>query len=255
MYEFGSGQLWSVPTINLAGGAISNPSPVLFGALQDVSVDISWSSKELFGTMQFPLAVARSTAKITGKAKAANIAASLFNTVFGETITSASETKTAFQEGPSAIPTTPFTVQVTNHTTFVADLGVINSATGLPMTCVDPTATPTAGQYKFAAGTYTFSSADNVAGISVKISYTYTASTAGSGNFTINNQLLGASPFFKAVLSQNYQGKYFVLTLNRCMASKLTLATKLEDWTTPEFDFAAMADDSNIVGTVSMTQA
>jgi hypothetical protein len=254
VYEFGSGQLWSIPTITLAGTAIVTPTPVLFGALQDVSLDISWSSKELFGMKQFPLAVARGSAKITGSAKAARISATLFNQIFGETITPAVETKTAFQEGPSAIPTTPFTITVTNSATWVTDLGVINSATGLPMTRVAEADTPTAGQYKVTAGVYTFCAADNVSGVSVKISYAYTATTAGSGNFTINNQLLGLSPFFKTVLSMSYQGKFLNITLNRCMASKLSLATKLEDFVIPGFDFSAMVDDSDVIGVVSVTE-
>ena len=254
VYAFGSGQLWSVPTINLAGTAIVTPTPVLFGALQDVSLDISWSTKELFGMKQFPLAVARGTAKITGKAKAAKISATMFNQILGETITPNSEVKTAFQEGPTAIPTTPFTITVTNSATWGTDLGVINAATGKPFTRVISTDTPEAGQYKVTAGVYTFASADNASAISVKISYTYTASTTGSGKLTINNQLIGLSPFFKAVLSTNYQGKFLNVTLNRCMASKLSLATKLEDFTIPEFDFQAMVDDSDQIGDISVSE-
>lgn len=254
VYAFGSGQLWSVPTINLAGAAIVTPTPVLFGALQDVNLDISWSTKELFGMKQFPLAVGRGTGKITGKAKAAKINATTFNQIFGETITPNSEIKTAFEEGPTAIPTTSFAITVTNSATWLTDLGVINSATGKPFTRVASDGTPEAGQYKVAAGVYTFASADNVSGISVKISYTYTATTTGSGKLTINNQLLGLAPFFKAILNTSYQGKFLNVTLNRCMASKLSIATKLEDFTIPEFDFSAMADDSDVIGTISVSE-
>ena len=254
-FAFGSGQLFSIPTIALAGTAIVNPTPMEFAALQDVNVDFSWTKKELHGSMQFPLAVARGTAKITAKAKSARISAALFNQAFGETLTSGSETKYAYQEGPSAIPTTPFAVTVTNSATFVEDLGVINAANGQAFTRVDSSATPTAGQYKVTAGVYTFCTADNVSGISVKISYTYTATTAGAAKFTINNQLLGLAPYFKAILGTKYQGKLLVLTFNRCVADKLTIATKLEDFTIPEFDFSPMADDANVIGTISVTEA
>ncbi len=49
---FGSGVLIATPS-----GA--NATPVQFGTLQDVSIDISFSSKQLFGQYQFPIALAR----------------------------------------------------------------------------------------------------------------------------------------------------------------------------------------------------
>ena len=58
-------------------------TPVPFGALQDVSMDISSSKKELYGQRQFPLAVARGTGKIDCKAKAASFSAMLFPPGFG----------------------------------------------------------------------------------------------------------------------------------------------------------------------------
>src|SRR5689334_22622699 len=97
-YGFGSGSLFGYRT------DVAVPQPVQFGALQDVSLDLSFNIKELFGQSQFPLAVARSTAKVTGKAKSARIIASQFNELFfGQTLTTGQKA-TAVNE--SGTPTT-----------------------------------------------------------------------------------------------------------------------------------------------------
>lgn len=250
MFQFGSGNLWAIPTISLAGTTVTLPTPVPFGALQDVSVDISFSSKQLYGQYQFPLAVGRGTAKITGKAKAARITASLFNQVFGETLTNPGENKVAFQEAGTVPGSPSYTITVTNSATWTVDLGVSYAATGAALTRVAQVVA--AGQYSVAAGVYTFHSGD--ANAAVKISYIYAPTTTGA-KFTINNQLLGLCPFFSVTLNQNYQGKHLTVTFNRAMANKLTFSTKLEDFLIPELDMEMMADDSNVVGSVSMYDA
>jgi hypothetical protein len=53
-------------------------------------------------------------------------------------------------------------------------------------------------------------------------------------------------------LNQVYQGKGLTMTFNRCVASKLAIATKLEDFNIPEFDISMMADDANIIGSISV---
>jgi len=247
VYEFGSGILWGIPSITLAGVAITTPTPVPFGALQDVSVDISGSVKELFGQYQYPLAVARGTAKITGKAKSAQFQASLFNLVFGET-PATGENKVINQESGTI---TGNSVTVANNGTFLTDLGVSYSLTGLKLT---RGATASAqGIYSVSNGVYTFNSADN--NTAVKISYIYTGAAAPGQIITINNQLLGNQPFFQLVMNQQFAGKNFTLTLFQCIASKLTMATKLEDWAIPEFDFAAMANSANQIGTISVAES
>jgi hypothetical protein len=42
------------------------------------------------------------------------------------------------------------------------------------------------------------------------------------------------------------------IKLNRAISSKLTFATKLEDFTIPEFDFDAFADGSNNIGKIAI---
>ncbi len=245
-YIFGSGVLWGVPTIALDGTAITTPTPVPFGALQDVSVDIAFSKKELYGQYQFALAIGRGTGKIEGKAKAAQFQASLFNLVFGET-PATGETKAAFNEAGTVANNA---ITVANNGTFLTDLGVRYSANGIPLT--RGANASGAGVYSVANGVYTFHAND--ANAAMKLSYAYSSNAAPGQVITINNHLIGESLYFKAILYAKYEGKQLTLTLNKCSASKLSMATKLEDWAVPEFDFSAMADSSGVVGAVSVAE-
>ena len=64
MLSFGAGKLISIPTNDYLGNAIANPTPVLLGTMQDVSVDISVDIKTLYGAKRFPVAVGQGKGKI-----------------------------------------------------------------------------------------------------------------------------------------------------------------------------------------------
>ena len=87
----------------------------------------------------------------------------------------------------------------------------------------------------------------------ILVSYTYTQTTSGN-SATITNQLLGAAPTFQANFYETFQGKQVNLQLNQCIAEKLTLATKLEDFTIPAFDFMAFADAAGNLGKISLAE-
>lgn len=244
-YIFGSGTLFGRRT------DVANPTPVKFGVLQDVSVEFSAAKKELFGENQFAVAVARGTAKIECKAKFGRISGRAFAELFfGGTLTAG---KLALANGESAsIPaTTPFTVTVANAAGFAADLGVIVAATGLPMTRV--ASAPATGQYSVdeETGIYTFAEAD--ASVAVAISYRYAVADSGQ-KFTITNQPLGVQPVFEVVLESKYNQGRMIVVLNACTSTKLSLPSKQEDFTIPELDFSAMADDAGNVGTMSFSE-
>lgn len=240
MFTFGSGTLWGVST---ASGV---QTPIKFGTLQEVSVDISFNKKELYGGSQFPVAIARGTGKVACKAKFANINGRIFNDLFFGSNMVTGQLLTANGES-ATIPATPYTVTVTNGTTFAEDLGVIFTDTGVPLSKVS--SAPTTGQYSVATGgVYTFAAADTTK--AVAISYTYNDTTSGQ-KITVTNQLLGTSPFFQAYLTTTYNGEPFTMKLHRCMSSKMTYATKLEDFGIPEMDFDAFADDGGNVLTIS----
>lgn len=250
-YLFGSGILWGTPLTNSAGTAISNPTPVQFGALQDGSVDISFENKMLHGSNQFPLAVGRGKGKISGKAKAAQINGLFWNSIFfGQTLT-AGILSDVYDTTGAAIPGTPYeiTPTVPGSGTWTADLGV-RDANGLPMTRV--ASAPATGEYSVAAGVYTFAAADTLD--VVYINYQYTATSTSAKKSTVTNQPMGYAPTFKCDLLMPFQGKSLILSLNQCITTKLALATKLDDFVIPEFDFEAFADAAGNVFSYGMTE-
>lgn len=243
---FGSGRLFNVPQY-----PASLITPVEFGFLQEVSIDYSFTVKELMSQYQFAVDVARGAGKITGKCKAAKISALLFNnTFFGQTEVA---TQTLIQQDENhAVPPTPFQVTVAppNSGIFATDLGVYNAATGVPFIKL-ASGTPAAGQYTVTTGgVYLFASADNVSGIYVNINYSYTVSTGHS--IAIANKLMGYSPSFSLSFHMLYEGNDAVFVLNRCISTKLTFATKVEDYMIPEFDFSAFADSGNNLGSINV---
>lgn len=320
---FGAGTLYATQLFDASGNAVAVPTPIKFGVLQECALDISFDTKMLYGNLQFPIAIGRGKGKVSCKAKAAQFNAALMNAViFGQTLT-AGQQLISVDEGPTAIPATPFILTPINPTTVLADLGVLNATTGIPMKRVATGTTPVAGQYNspgvsgvgtgsitttvltitamtsgsFAVGqvitgtgvtagttitailtgtggvgTYTvsvtqtaagptitgndnylFSTADNVSGVSVKFSYSYLAPASGQKS-TIANLLMGYAPSFRADLLVPYQGKSLMVSLNQCISNKFAIATKLDDFIVPEFDFDAFADAAGNVLTYSLLE-
>lgn len=244
MRFFGSGTMFGIPS-----GA--TPTPVQFGVLQEVSLDFNFTIKELHGSFQFPVDIGRGTAKISGKAKYGEIDIASFGTLFFNETVATGQTLTVVNETGTVNASSPYTIQVANAATFVTDLGVQYAATGVPLKRV--AALPAAGEYVVASGSYTFASAE--ASTAMLLSYTYTLAGTAGKSFTISNNFLGDSPTFAVVFNGKRQtnGKQTTITLNRCMSNKLSLATKLEDFLVPDFDFNAMADDAGNVGVFSIT--
>lgn len=235
---FGSGSFWGVNTT-------ANSTPAKFAALQGISVDLGFSTKELFGQHNFPITVARGAGKITCKASTATFQARAFNDLFfNSTLQSGNKVVVALDEaGTVPSPSGPYTITVANSVTWASDLGVIDRATGSLMQKV--ASAPATGQYSVAAGVYTFAAAD--AAKAVLISYQYNVVSGGS-TIIIAQQLIGSAPKFKTVLSTRYDGQQIDLQLNACVATKLSFATKQEDFAMPDFEFSCFADDSGEVG-------
>jgi len=325
MYSFGAGNLYSIPSA-------SGSTPIKFGAIQDVSIDFSFNTKELYGTYQFPLAVARGTGKVTGKCKAATINGLAFNNLFfGQTL-AAGETTFAVDEAQTIPGSSSYVVNATNASTFIDDNGVIDMTTGLQMTRVTVLSgtgqytvtsggvytfhssdagkaitlnysyasytlttvsdeshslvntapyqiattyasawvldtgvkinnvaaqriyggSPTAGQYLVQSnGVYTFSAADAANTYTVKISYKYAAGAGTGKNLVISNQLLGTTPVFQATFTSTFLNKRVTFVFPNCVGSKLAMATKLEDYVIPEYDFQVFANSAGTICTIS----
>lgn len=248
-YLFGAGTLWGTPLADANGNAIANPSPVNFGALQDISLDISFDTKMLYGSQQFPLAVGRGKGKVSGKARAAKINGAMWNAiVFGQTLNTGGRAE-VFDTTGKAIPATPFTITVSNTAADATHVQIPNSGTldtflgvrdqnNNPMTRV--ASAPTTGQYSIAGGVITFAAADTGQTVFIDYAYTYTSSVAREG--TVQNVLMGYAPQFQVDLYIPYAGKQLMVRLPNCISTKLSIATKLDDFTEPEFDFEAFAD-------------
>ena len=243
IFEFGSGVMYGTK-VNDDG---SLGTGRVFGILQNGSVDFSATNKQLFGTYQFPVAVGRGTAKISGKAAFAQIYPEIYNDLFFRGTQAAGVTRIATDELGTVAS---HAVTVTHSATFLQDLGV-KGTDGNYLTLV--TGSPADGQYSAAAGVYTFSATDTHAanGGVVQISYEYTVSSTGS-TITITNPLLGTAPAFELRLQQTYLAQTLYIKLNRAISSKLSFATKLEDFTIPEFDFDAFADATNVIGKIAI---
>lgn len=233
MFQFGSGTLWGYP---IGGNLAANPTPLKFGTLQDVNLEIAGDLKELYGQNQFAEALARGKYKVSGKAKFAQIVGKHLNDLFfGQTLNSGQKL-VALDESQSVPASPAYTVTVSNSAQFVDDWGVRYSATGLPLTKV--MSGPLQGEYSVSAGVYTFAAAD--ASAAVLISYRY--STSAGVQLNIRQQLMGFAPSFQILLNEQYAGKQANLLLYACVAEKLTWAIKNEDFVVPEFDFEAFAN-------------
>ena len=225
---------------------IANCTPVNIGKVNSFTLARKFAKKDLHGQSQFPLFTGRTTGTITGKLKAALVSGiALASAFYGMTL-SAGQQATALSEA-GAIPTTPYQVTVANSATFVADLGVIFAATGLPLKFV--ASGPTTGQYSVAAGVYTFAAADT--GKAVLITYTYTVSASGQ-QMTIGNPLIGVTPYFQlwyyTAVSQPGGAVSYNLQLYSCISDDLSTDFKLEDFMLPELSFSCFANAAGSIG-------
>lgn len=245
--EFGFGSGLLTATRN----DITTPqTPERFGALQDVAIEFNGDIKELFATQQYPVDVARGKTKIMGKAKVAEIKGAMYNSIFfGQTLATGS-TKYAYNESLSQASTVSFTYTVANAgSTPLTDQGVFYVATGNQLTYV--TTAPTIGQYEFAPATGVYTFGTEPQGTGLFVNYLYSATTGF--NIVIGNPFMGTTPQFKVTLFQPFEGNQVVLVLNKCVSSRLTFPTRIDDYVIQDLDFSAFADAGGTVGQWSTT--
>lgn len=248
-FVFGSGTLIGKRT------DVANTPPALIGTLQDVSVDFDRKVETLLGQYNMAVAAGGGEFKITGKAKFARFQATTINNLFlGQTLTSAGMLEMATAEAAQS-NTTTFTVA--NGATYTEDFGLYYASTGVQL--VPVTSGPTQGQYVpgvAGTGTYTIAAADE--NTALLVYYGYTTSTAGQNKIVLSNQLMGPVPLFEVSLKEtfNYFGvtKDLVVKLNACFSPKLSLAFNNQKFTIPELDFQAIADASNNIGTIGISE-
>lgn len=233
-YNFGTGSLYLVPSG-------SNPTPVQVGTLQEVSLTIEKSIKELRGAYQFPVAIGEGAGKIDGTAKSGNINSALVAALLaGSTTTTGSSLRVSPNE-VGTIPGTPFQITVAQSAQFSSDLGVYNVTDQKPMVRV--ASSPATGQYSVSAGVYTFAAAD--AADVVWISYAYTSTSGNTVAFT--NQLMGGGTEFRLDLFNFSQGKHMGIRLHAARLFKMGLPFKNDDFMVEDLSIAGYADSSGNV--------
>jgi hypothetical protein len=253
-YVFGPGIGWLTPLTDAFGNTIATnvQAPILIAALQDINLDMSAEVKELYGSNSFAIAIGRGKQKMNVKIKNAQCHGRLWNSLFfGQTLGAAGVYDANFDTTGALIPTTPYQITVVppSSGTYGYNLGV-RDTNNLPYARV--ASAPTTGQYSQAGAIYTFATADT--GKTVYIDYNYTATSTVAQSLLLNNIPMGAAPTFQFDMKIPYQGNTFDATFYSCMATKVAFATKLDDFTYPEFDFAAFAPGAAAIGKLSWSQ-
>jgi hypothetical protein len=139
-------------------------------------------------------------------------------------------------------------ITVQNAGDFIQDMGVYFAATGQLLTPV--ASNPAQGEYSASGGIYIFNAAD--AGLGVYISYTY--STSGGVKLAVVNLRMGVGPSFQITLTNPFDGRQGTFTFPNCMAGKLSLPTKQDDFTIAEMDFSAAGDIAGNICSINLDQ-
>jgi len=213
---------------------------------------------------------------VSGKAKVAKINGLMWQSlVFGQPAAANNALGTAdvLDTTGIAIPSTPYQITVTTTAgsatnvqmpaqtggltstdTFVKFLS-IRDANNNPM--VQVASAPATGQYSVSTHTLTFAAADVATTVFIDYQYTYTV-TANAADQpktqTVNNILMGYAPTFGCDLYIPYSGKQLTVSLPNCISTKLGVDTKLDDFTEPEFDFEAFANNAGVVMVLGTTE-
>ncbi len=231
-FGFGSGVLTGIRN------DVAGTTPMRFGALQDVTVEWIGDTKELFATTQYPLDAARGKTKISGKAKVAEIKAQMYNDLFfGQTLTTGA-LKFAWNESTTlGTGAASYTIANSGSTPLV-DQGVFYVSNGNQL-LAQTSAPSTAGAYRFTAATgiYAFSSFDASTGVYVN----YTYNSAAGFNIGGQNPLMGNTPTFQATLMQQFENNQVVVGVYKCIWTRLTVPTRIDDYVIADLDFSAFA--------------
>lgn len=230
--SFGAGLVAFTP-------AGANPTPIVCGVLQDVTLKASRSLKKLYGQNQWPVSVADAEGSLSGTAKFAQFYGTFIKQALSGSIATG-QTIGAINEA-GVVPATPFQVTTTNSANWIADLSVYDYTANKPLTRV--ASSPATGQYSVAAGVYTFAAADTAH--AVGINYTYSATTGQT--VSVTNQLMGTATTFTAALFNNYNGQNSGVKLWSVALAGLDFALKNTDFEMQNLQFEGFSDGSGRV--------
>ena len=232
MINFGAGYI----TLTPSG---TNPTPVQVGILQDVSIESSVTLKSLYGSLQFPADVASAERKLSGKAKSGLLSSALYTNFYTGSTAETGSTLMAAGEA-ATVPSPAASVTVLNSATWVSDLGVYDTTSGVWLA---RGAVAASGIYTVSAGVYTFASPQ--ATHTLKMYYDYTQ--VGGQTISITNQLMGSGTVFGLTLYNSYQSKTFGMRFPSAIIGKLSSGLKNNDHTLTDIDFEIFADSTGNV--------
>lgn len=235
----------------VAGNLPTNPTPVKFGVLQEMSVSFKGDLKKLYGQLQFPVATARAKVNVDIKGKLAVFDPTMLNQImFAQTQTTGVKLIADGEIHP--IGTTVTTTNAANYVNPGGDFGVVRLDTGAQM--IKVASAPATGQYSVveSTGIYSFNAADT--GFNVAISYLYTSSARGT-TIALAGQLMGYAPEVEIFAYSMFRSKYLAIQLNDVTLGGIDIPSKLEDFWITDFDGSANLDASNILGYLYLDNA
>lgn len=239
---FGPGAIWGIPNV-------ANPTPVRMALAKSAALSFSGQVKAAQGASVYAKALGRGAVSVKGTLETEALSMRTISDLFLNGSVTTGMTSISLDEAGTVPSSSPYTVQVANHTTFTRDLGVKYAATGEPLVCV--ASSPTQGQYSESNGTYTFASADE--GVAVKTSYEYGVSASGD-TLTLGNYLQGCPNPFSAVLMRTYQTTQEIVTLNNVLADSYDDTAGQDAFAAPKLSFQAATDQTDTLGTISMAE-
>jgi hypothetical protein len=216
--------------------------------IQEVSFNRTAKIVPLWGSNQYPDAVAVSDKQIKGKVKMGRVDPDMWNNImFGENPTSGSPI--VYPNEAHTVPASPgpYTVNVTNKTAFSQDLGV-RYTNGQPFTNMQGATLTEVSQYNVVAGVYTFYAGD--AGATIQISYQDTSTT---GTLTTeHNQIQGWAPVVRLICWEYYSSTINQSTNNgyifyNVIFGGLNIPIKRDDWEYPEIEWEAFPDPNTVI--------
>lgn len=221
--NFGAGYLFVTPP---------SGAPIIFGAIQDVTLDVSFDQKQLHGRQSVALEQARGKAKIDIKAAVGRIDANLFNSIFWGGALTTGEQLAALGEQVTVTGTS-----TTPANAIGTDLGVYDLTLGAWLE--KTSGTLVTGQYKITTGDYNFAAAD--AGHVVKLYYTYASALTGK-TATFTNPDMSCGPIFQVDLLSSFRGKQLTTHISAVQCFKLSMPMKQDDFLIPSLDMSAQDD-------------
>lgn len=228
-------------------------TPQQLFTLQDFSIEIDATLKELRGQYQFADDVATGDRKFTWKSGMGRFDIDAYNNlIFGETSISTGGKNVTVNEAHTIPASSPYTVTVSNAS-LVTDLGVYYTSgttaqNGQKLSKVNFTGPPpSTGEYDNSGQTYYFAAAD--AGLTVNISYTCTVS---SGRIlTVQNHTQGWAPVLEIYAANPYNevtaGIPNYVHLYACKVTKTGVPLKRSDHLITPIEGEAYANSSGNV--------